>query len=411
MMAQSDIQSLVQNLTGAHTLGQANVPSAVNNGNPFTAYNAPQSPLAQPAPVVQRRPSSDGYVAPETNAWGSWLLPANQTPAATPDYKGPDWAALAAKAPATGLPAGFAGFDAIKGTQTGAGWTPGSTTGGTSWPTSTTPPPTPGTGGGPGGGVGTGGPNPPQVGNPNKFFGGKYDPNSSGFHEGSGRGWGLLDLPPGDISTNFSSNPGNGSIKVSDFVGGLNGLGSLNIDLGSFGQGLASTSLGKALGVSQNGSFNLAQALDWLLPGNLYMSQTGQTNFANLIPAIFNSINPLLGFGVAKLMDYFGAKYENTDDSKLNWLQKILKNRYVKNKANRNAGRNGGAGGGLDRNGYSGGLNGGGAFVGGTYGNGFGGNNNWDITVGGQGPGTIGGFSGTYGNPMSMFDFHHSNVK
>jgi hypothetical protein len=414
-MAQSDIQSLVQNLTGVHTTGQAFVPSSVNNGNPATTYNAPQSPFVPPAPVTQYQPAGSGYVPPETNAWGSWLLPAKQTPTSVPTSTGPDWAALAAKAPPGGLPSGFAGFDAIK--NTGAGWTPGSTTGGTQWPTV----PPSGTGGGPGGPQ-TGGPNPPVPGtgvgtgggnHPGTFFGGKYDPNSGAIRSGSGGGWGLLDLPPGDISTNFSNNSGNGNIKVSDFLGGLNGLGSLNIDLGSFGQSLAGTSLGKALGVSQNGSFNLAQALDWVLPGNLYMSQTGQTNFANLIPAIFGSINPLLGFGVSKLMDYFGAKYENTDDSKLNWLQKILKNRYVKNKNNRNAAHGGGGMGGYGGGtGGTSGLDSGGGYMGGSsggvhgslYGNPF----NPDATfLNDSGFGNM----DLWGNPMSMFDFHPSDTK
>lgn len=39
MASQSDIQSLVQQLTGVHTAGQQSVPSGVNNGNPNTIFN------------------------------------------------------------------------------------------------------------------------------------------------------------------------------------------------------------------------------------------------------------------------------------------------------------------------------------------------------------------------------------
>jgi hypothetical protein len=202
---------------------------------------------------------------------------------------------------------------------------------------------------------------------PGTFLG--RNPNDNSFKAGSGNGWGILGLPPGDISTNFTSSSGGGSISKGSLLNTLGSFGSnLNVSLGSFGQSLSNTAIGHALGITPNGDLNMMQALDWVLPGNLYMSQTGQTNFANIIPAIFSAINPLLGFGVTKLMDAFGAKYANTDDSKLNWLQKLLKNRYNKNQANKNAGHNhgsrGGSGGG-ETDQFRG-L--GGTFLGGSYG-------------------------------------------
>ena len=377
MATQTDIQQLIQGLA----------PLTVNNGNPNTVYNTPASPFANPAAG----------------------LPANWTLGNLPSYKEPNWQQLAAQA--QGPMAQFRGWNL------GAAGNPPPVIPGT------TPPPT-GRGNPPPIGQ-TGGPNPPlpHIGGgngPGNGPNGGLGPNDGRIRGGSGNGWGILGLPPGDISTNFTADPGHGSLSKAGFLGGLSSLGTnnLNVDLGSFGQQLASTSLGKALGVNQNGSFNLMQALDWVLPGNLYMSQTGQTNWANLIPALFSKINPLIGFGVAKLMDYFGAKYQNTDDAKLNFLQRMLKHRYQKNQANRHPNGNGGGGGG-DRNGYGGGTNGGGTFIGGSYGTGFGGNPS--ITIGGPGstigvtPGGLPGgsiqFGGTWGNPMSMFDFHPSDTK
>lgn len=182
--------------------------------------------------------------------------------------------------------------------------------------------------------VGTGGNLPPHQGIP------RFDPNNTLFQNGSGKGWAYLGQTNPELSAGFTTDSNGGQSKGS-ILNSLHGLGGLDVNLGDFGKQLASTGLGRALGVASDGSFNLVQALDWILPGNLYMAQTGQTNFANIIPALFSAINPLLGFGVTKLMDTFGAKYENTPDDQLNWLQKLLKNRYVKNKANRNAGRGG----------------------------------------------------------------------
>lgn len=383
MANQTDIQQLIQGLA----------PLTVNNGNPNTVYNTPASPFANPAAG----------------------LPANWTLGNLPSYKEPNWQQLAAQA--QGPMSQFRGWN-----LGAAGNPPPVIPGTTPPPAGGTPPPI----------VQTGGPDPglPRIGGgglgPGNGLGGGgggLHPNDGRIRGGSGNGWGILGLTPGDIGNSFTSSAGGGALSKSDFMGGLSSLGSnLSVNLGTFGQQLSNTSLGKALGVNQNGSFNLMQALDWVLPGNLYMSQTGQTNFANIIPALFSKINPLIGFGVAKLMDYFGAKYENTDDSKLNWLQRILKNRYVKNKQNRLANHNGNGGAGGDHagggTGGSSGLDMGGGYMGGNsggihgtmYGNPFDPNNSFLNDNGFGNFGSSGNWGG-WGNPMSMFDFHPSDTK
>ena len=74
MAAQSNIQSLLQDLSGVHSAGQAWVPSSVNNGNPNTAYNQPK--------VYQTNPAA-GYIPPATNGFGNWQMSAAPVPAPT----------------------------------------------------------------------------------------------------------------------------------------------------------------------------------------------------------------------------------------------------------------------------------------------------------------------------------------
>jgi hypothetical protein len=331
MAAQSNIQSLLQDLSGVHTAGQAFVPSSVNNGNPNTAYNQPK---------VYQLPVSDGFIPPATNGFGNWQMPAVQVPTAPASkFQGPDWQALAAKAPTNQVPGGFKGFPNVL-AGAGVGWKPGTTGIGTPVTPPVTPPTT--------GGTNTGGNLPPQQGT--GTFNPKFtNPNDPILNGGltNGRGLQLLDLPTGYTSSLYSNTKTSGSVSGSDFANAFKGLGDMNVNLGSAGVALAGTSLGRALGITANGTINVAQIADFFIPGNIYMSQTNQFNWANAIPALANAINPMLGFAVTKVMNYFGQKYANEDDSKLGTgvmgaLRRMLKNRYLKNQANKAAGRNGG---------------------------------------------------------------------
>lgn len=90
---QSDIQSLLQQLSGVQTTAQGSVPSAVNNGNPNTVYNNAMPAGTQNNPWVQYNPvsGSGGYLPPATNALGQWLINPGPTPAAG---SGIDWSQM-----------------------------------------------------------------------------------------------------------------------------------------------------------------------------------------------------------------------------------------------------------------------------------------------------------------------------
>lgn len=334
MAAQSNIQSLLQDLSGVHSAGQAWVPSSVNNGNPNTAYNQPK--------VYQTNPAA-GYIPPATNGFGNWQMSAAPVPAApASQFQGPDWQALAAKAPENNIPAGFKGFPNIL-ADAGGGWAPGTTGVGTPTTPPVTPPVTPP--GTPTGGTNTGG-NLPPAGGGGTFRSKLTGPNDPLLNGGltGGRGLQLLDLPEGFTSGMFSTTRTDGSVSGSDFGNAFKELGDMNVNLGSVGVSLSNTSLGRALGIKTDGTINVAQIADLFIPSNVYMSQTGQMNWANLIPTLAGSLNPVLGFAVTKLMNYFGHKYANEDDSKLGtglagWWRRLVKNRYLKNQANKNAGR------------------------------------------------------------------------
>lgn len=385
-MAQSDIQSLLQNLTGVHTDGQAWVPSSVNNGNPNTAYNnspATVVPFVPPQPVIPHQPVighnqaiQKGYIPPTSNTQGDWLvnMPANATDT--------NWKKLDAQGQGVGMPAGWAGWGNLN--DTGKGWLPGTSGVGTP-----NPPGSPGTGtGGTGGGPQTGGNLPPQQGQPGggksllrpgDGYGGAY----SGQH-----GLSLLDLPAGSFSlsptgnTNIpsssaSSPAGWGGMSTTDIQGAL----SSGLNLGTAGVQLAGTPIGKALGITANGGISLGQILDYVIPGNVYMSQTGKLNLLSAIPGILSKINPLLGVAATAAMKWLAL---HTPIKALkNWLKRLNDNKAAAN------------GGGNDKNGTAG-TGGGGAYGSGFGGGGFmGGSYGWGgglgrVEIGGSGPGEIG---------------------
>lgn len=85
--SQSEIQSLLQDLSGVQTTAQSNVPGAVNNGSPNTVYNTPQS-SSPPSPWVQYNPvqGAGGYMPPVTNAYGQWMINKGPQPGSSVDW-------------------------------------------------------------------------------------------------------------------------------------------------------------------------------------------------------------------------------------------------------------------------------------------------------------------------------------
>ena len=327
MANQSNLQQLLQNLAGTHTAGQANVPSSVNNGNPNTVYNLPQTPPPTVAPWVN---------PPANPKWNTMVAPVNK-------YQLP---ALAPFVP--------------------------NTNGGTGWgtPPPTTPPVIPGVPGGPDvhippgetGGPNTGGNLPPTT-------GGNGGPNGGAENNtGSGRGLDWLDLggdrtlggvfspePSGthtDLSGSVTDSAGWGGISTND----IQAIAGTSLNLGSAGAALADTALGRSLGITQDGSLSIGQVLDWVIPGNVYMSQTGKFNLLNAIPGILARVNPLLGKLARAAMTWL-AKNTNI---------KPLKNWLARNQENRAPG-NGFDGGG----GPVGNVGSGGGVIGGSFGSGF----------------------------------------
>lgn len=314
MANQSDIQSLIQQLAGTHTAGQANVPSAVNNGNPNTVYNV--------------APPQGGYLPPVTNGYDHWRI--NPTGGAV------NWAQMAQQ--------GGGGMWGSGTPTLPRPPTPVPTTPPTSWgfptPGGTTPPPS--TGGTPPPIMSTN--DPPQQG-PGPNANGPGD-NAEGQHSGTGRGLDWIDLPPGDIGLSdhpTATNTGQaGSIDSSHGWGDLttteiqDTLGA-SLNLGQAGQSLANSALGRALGIKADGTLSVGQVLDWLIPGNVYMAQTGKLNLLNMLPALLSRVNPVLGVAAKAAMTWLAK----------NTHIRVFKNWLARNQDNRNAalGLGGGNGG------------------------------------------------------------------
>jgi hypothetical protein len=95
MTNQSALQSFIQNSSGIHTAGQANVPGAVNNGNPNTVYNQPAYQWSSYLPQVTQQGSQ-----PSVN----FQLLTSQAPASSAGYATPFTADPYAAMVLSGLP-------------------------------------------------------------------------------------------------------------------------------------------------------------------------------------------------------------------------------------------------------------------------------------------------------------------
>lgn len=241
-MSQADIQSYIQQLAGTHSLGQSNLPSNVNNGNPNTIYNY--------------KPPQGGYLPPVSNAYDQWRInPMQQS--GTPI----DWMQLAMQGSGNGF-----GFD-LGGIAPAGGVVGGGTGGGG------VPLPPPGTGGG-GGGVPTPGNNtgdPPVLGNPPPGGGLPGDHQAGGGGGGSAYGGGGFGGAGGGYTwDNYAGSPNGVPQYITDLYGGAKG---------SF--------LGLLDAVSEP-----------FFPGNFYHSGTGNVNWA----AIASAVGGHLGLPISKLI-------------------------------------------------------------------------------------------------------------
>lgn len=141
---QQVIQNLVQNVSGTHTAGQANVPSAGQSGNPNTAYNW-TTYLPKPTPsgrinfqllASQAPASSPGYTTPFTADPYAAAVLAGMPKAQGNDFVNNMLNRMFSGPPAGGWPIGGGGGGG------GGGTTPPDNGGGTPPPTTPyTPPP------------------------------------------------------------------------------------------------------------------------------------------------------------------------------------------------------------------------------------------------------------------------------
>lgn len=389
-MSQSDIQSYLQQVAGTHTLGQSNLPSGVNNGNPNTVYNY--------------KPPQGGYLPPASNAYDQWRinpLPVNQNAINWQQMANQggfnfDLSGLAPKAgPVTpGTP--FPGGNPTPVPSTGGGGDPPTPVPSTGGGGSHTPVPTGSGGNQGGGGYGGGGTNGGRGADWYDFGGDRSLLGSLGF----------TDKPTGsnNVQMGDSSSPsgweGFGNMTQND----INALVKTEVPLGTVGKSLYGTPLGNALGIQQDGGLSLGQIMDFLVPGDVYGSNTGKWNLLNVLPALAARINPALGIAVKGIMNYLAT---HTKIQALhNWRQKNLDNKAARGGGDRGQGQYGGGplGGDLGVE-----MGTGSDPLGGLFGTG--GSVSYGSVDGIWGSPDSPTAGGTWGNPMSMYDFHDSNVK
>lgn len=242
MATTPNVQSFIQ------PIAQSNTPFLANNGNPGTVYNMP---------------NTGSYKPPMASAQNQWALNPNASMYANNQF----WLNAEAGTPTAG--GGGNPFFVNPGLTT----IPGSVVQppvvvptGTVVPPVTTQPP-----------VGN------TTVNPNIL----YNPRNTG---------GVFN--PGPLGT-VVSNVGTSANNYTQGAGGNTGTG---INWSGGVQGILG-SLGQALGMNQGGGMDWQQALDLILPGDLYNNETGRWNAGNALVAGANAINPALGALVQLAVD------------------------------------------------------------------------------------------------------------
>lgn len=276
MATQSEIQSLIQNLTGLQSNIQGASQFTANNGNPGTVYN-----LASPN-VRQFNPAT-GNLPAMGDALGNWAVPAGGT-------LDPNILAM--------LQQLFTPRTSVNMTVPPLTLNPLTPPA----PVAPTQPPATGPQGGGDvnlndGPIGTG-------------FGGQAGAAIGSGSVGAGGGSGSL----GSGGANASGNGG--------FYSPATGI---------WGE---APGLANKLGFNQDGSMNWQQMLDLILPGNLYNSQIGQWNQGNILGSIAQQ---LLGVtGITGLINKIGER-QTTDanpDNDNGWFAR----QFLQNVTNRSEG-------------------------------------------------------------------------
>ena len=233
-MASPNVQSFIQ------PIAQGNTPFLANNGNPGTVYNMP---------------GTGSYKPPMSSANNQWALNPSGSAYANDQF----WLTQ----PAANVGGGNPFFN-----NPGLTTVPGSTiipAPPVVPPNTTTTTTTPTTGG---------------VVNPDVY---------TGVSPGTGSSVGNV-FNPGPLGT-VVSNVGTSANNYTQGAGSSAGSG---INWSGGVQGILG-SLGSALGMKGGGGMDWQQALDLVLPGDLYNSETGRWNTGNAITSAASAINPLLG--------------------------------------------------------------------------------------------------------------------
>lgn len=261
-MAQSEIQTLIQQLAGVQTQAQQGASNSANNGNPNTVYNQSAWGYGGPPAMNQQGDwSMNNLSRPPTITLGGWQPPAgwggvgNGTGPVLPINGGmptnPSW-----------TPAPIPGDPNTPGVTT-------PTTGGTVPPTTTTTPPVRGSSIYPG-----------QTDTPWSPLGNRYY------------------NPPNTYSSNTPGTQGNYS--NSDGTG---------FNLGAIGNAVSGVvnSLRENAGLG-SGGISFGQLLDTItepfIPGDFYNGQLGNVNKPNVVAGVLNMVIP----GVGNLADFIAGK-------------------------------------------------------------------------------------------------------
>lgn len=232
-MASPNVQSFIQ------PIAQGNTPFLANNGNPGTVYNMP---------------GTGSYKPPMSSANNQWALNPSGSAYANDQF----WLTQ----PAANVGGGNPFFN-----NPGLTTVPGSTIIPATpvVPPNTTTTATPTTGG---------------VVNPNVYTGVSPGTGSSVGNVFNPGPLGTVVSNVGTSANNYTQNAGSSAGSGINWSGGVQGI------LGS---------LGSALGMREGGGMDWQQALDLVLPGDMYNSETGRWNTGNALVAGANAINPAIG--------------------------------------------------------------------------------------------------------------------
>lgn len=364
MADNQSFQSLIESAAGTQALAQSNTPSWVNNGNPNTVYNV--------------TPAEGGYVPPQSNVLGDWSInkprayqPTNWD-ALTQDVEKslvkPTWNVATSvpppvvqqpQAPATpAAPQQPAAPAAPQYVAVGNWFGSGQKDGGRSGPLSNQ-----------------------QLVNSNPaakqawdtvfaFHNGKFDKTSdwaavqrhledeyrkaiaagvptSGPNRATATAGGGGN---GMDRSQAASQSGGGGGTIMGFggsgagiksAGNSTGGGSMSFGSGGGNYGGASTLYSMApevankLGINPNGTISWQQLADYVIPGDAYLSKTGQWDVSNVVTAMLGEIT---GLPIDSILTKLGEIQAGQDDPQ-NFIERMLIDHYMDKLNNKLAGQ------------------------------------------------------------------------